>query len=109
MDILPSSSFDTNDKNAWAAWNLDHIAAHNTIFEEALKAGYMVSQYPLDYEKDAWKENHQTVHASLYNQLGLDDGVPDLMDVDFNNQEEFDDWMLYHAQIHQQINEALGL
>lgn len=109
MDLLPASSFDLNDQDAWAAWNLMHITTHQTVFEAASQAGYNLSQYPLDYESQAWKENHQTVHSTIYNQLAFTDGVPDLMDVNFKDQEEFNDWMLYHALIHQQINQKLGL
>lgn len=109
MDLLPSSSFDVNDEKAWAAWNLVHITTHQTVFDAATQAGYRVSSFPLDYESSAWKENHQTVHTALYNQLGFTDGVPDLMDIDFKDKNQFEDWMLYHALLHQQINEALGL
>jgi hypothetical protein len=111
MDMFAPSSFDPNDQDAWANWNLFHIATHNQIYGAALDAGYMINNYPLDYDKkyDAWKENHQVVHQSLDEVLGVSYGTANLADVDFNDLEDFQGWMLFHAEVHQAIKTALGL
>jgi hypothetical protein len=111
MDMFAPSSFDPHDQDAWANWNLFHIATHSQIYGAALDAGYMINNYPLDYDKkyDAWKENHQVVHQSLDEVLGVSYGTANLADVDFNDPEDFRGWMLFHAQAHQAIKTALGL
>jgi len=111
MNVMVASTFDRTDKKGWAEWNLIHMVTHQQVFDAVMDLGQALTYYPLDYDKesDDWKQNHQDVHTALNNYLQLDTGIDNLVDVDFDDEAQFRNWMYYHALAHQQINEALGL
>lgn len=113
MDLLTQATFDRESNEAWAQWDLAHLVTHNRIYDSAQNQGFPVNTYPLSFDAprptDAWKNVHQQVHQSLYQVLGMTGGLPDLTDVDFKDQTEFEDWHLLHALIHTQLNHKLGL
>jgi len=51
---------------------------------------------------------HNQEHVSLANLLGLDNPFQ-LLDSDWNVEEDFYDWIGVHQTIHQQIAAALGV
>lgn len=113
MDLLTQIPFEQASDDAWAQWDLAHVLTHNRIYDNAVKNGYPINNYPLAMDEprptDNWKNVHQQIHQSLYQVLGMTGGLPDLTDVDFNDATEFEDWHLLHALIHNQLNLKLGL
>ena len=55
-----------------------------------------------------WLQLHQNLHQAEYAaaNIGL---LPDLVDVDFSDEEQFYDWMQLHSDLHQQQSVALGI
>jgi hypothetical protein len=57
---------------------------------------------------DDWLLAHQQEHQALAFNLGLSDPF-NMLDVDFNSEQDFYDWLGTHLTIHEQIASALGL
>jgi hypothetical protein len=57
---------------------------------------------------DDWLLAHQVEHQAFSTLLGLNNPF-NMLDVDFNNEEDFYDWIASHLYIHQQIAAGLGL
>lgn len=112
MDLVIASTFNKDSESEWAQWNVDHVVTHNRLFDSMVKAGHLPMNYPIDMEArpdDNWKQIHYQMHQSLYSQLGLGSVPFDMSDVSFDDEDEFQDWHLLHALVHQTLNRALGL
>jgi hypothetical protein len=111
MDITAASEFDRKDEKAREAWNLVHLVTHRQIYAACLDLALVTTFMPVDYDpkNENWAEDHQLIHASLYEALGLEGPNPDLGDLDFEDDEAFEIWHLNHDLLHQQIKNALGL
>jgi hypothetical protein len=57
---------------------------------------------------DDWLLAHQVEHQAIAKILSLENPF-NMLDVDFNKEEQFYDWIGTHLTIHQQIQSALGL
>jgi len=57
---------------------------------------------------DDWLLLHNQMHESLASILRLDNPFQ-LLDADFNVEDDFYDWLGVHQDIHQQIAQALGV
>ena len=57
---------------------------------------------------DDWLQAHQVEHQAFAGYLGLNNPF-NLLDVDWNKEEEFYDWLASHLYIHEQIAASLGL
>jgi len=97
-----------------AYWMGGHFYEHKAMLAVGLSVGYNVPDYDLySWAPDdrtaqrSWLEVHNLVHVSLRQLTGV--GGPDYADVDFGDKRQFDEWMHYHAQEHQQLRSALGL
>ena len=77
-----------------------------------MDAGISVPIYPLiDAETDNiddWLLAHQVEHQAFAGFLDLNNPF-NMLDVDFNNESDFYDWIATHLYIHQQIVAALGI
>lgn len=77
-----------------------------------MDAGVSVPAFPItdaDTDNlDDWLLAHQVEHQSFAGLLGLNNPF-NMLDVDFNNEEQFYDWVGTHYTIHQEIATALGL
>ena len=75
-------------------------------------AGISVPAYPItdaDTDNlDDWLLAHQVEHQAFSSLLGLNNPF-NMLDVDFNNESDFYDWIASHLYIHQQIADALNL
>jgi len=112
MNIEPFSSLDINDEDAWASFRLAHGLAHQTIYLEIGRLnGGGDKKFPLidfqKFDKD-WLENHNIEHISISNALNIV-GTPDISTVNFENQDEVDNWMLTHNSLHKQIDQLLNI
>lgn len=110
MNIGLFSDFDEKDQAAWQQWNLAHLISHQTQHIAFTDLGTALQNPPLDfYRNDAtWLELHQAVHRWQFDVLGLT-VLPNFSDVDWTNEDEFRDWHLQHALVHQVINVALSI
>lgn len=110
MNLSPFIDTPFEDDEAWEAFELAHGMAHERIYAAMLQKGFMLNHYPLfDLERQSdWKLIHYSEHQSLYRALKLT-GLPDLATVNLDQKDEFEDFMLYHAQVHSVLNVALGI
>lgn len=85
-----------------------HLLFRNTFYD----AGILVPAYPITDANtenlDDWLLAHQVEHQAFATLLNLNNPF-NLLDVDFNNEEDFYDWIASHLYIHQQIAAGLGL
>jgi hypothetical protein len=111
VDITAASRFDRTDKRAFEWWNLAHLVTHRQIYAACLDQSLVTQFMPVDYDpkNENWAEDHQLIHNSLYEALGLEGANPDLGDLDFEDAEAWEAWHLDHELLHQQIKDALGL
>ena len=110
MNLNPFIDTPFEDPDAWEAFELAHGLAHERIYEAMLQAGKMLEHYPLfdlDRQSD-WKLIHYSEHQSLYRALNIQ-GLPDLATVNLDKKDEWEDWMLFHAQVHSVLNVKLGI
>jgi len=74
--------------------------------------GISVPVYPLmeadTRNLDDWLLAHQVEHQSFADLLQLNNPF-NMLDVDFNNETDFYDWLASHLYIHEQIAAALNL
>jgi hypothetical protein len=57
---------------------------------------------------DDWLLAHQVEHQSFASLLGLNNPF-NMLDVNFNDESDFNDWIASHLYIHEQIAASLGL
>jgi hypothetical protein len=82
------------------------------FYEQLADKGILIPQYPLidaDPENlDDWLFVHNQEHERLANQLNLDNPFQ-LINADWQVEDDFYDWIGVHLSIHQQIVKVLGL
>ena len=85
---------------------------HKLFQETFMDAGISVPIYPIidaqTSNLDDWLLAHQVEHQAFAGLLGLNNPF-NMLDVDFNNENDFYDWVASHLYIHQQIAAALQL
>jgi hypothetical protein len=85
---------------------------HYLFWQTLADSNILYPKYPIT---DAYVENlddwllaHQQEHQALAFYLGLSDPF-NMLDVDFNSEQDFYDWLGTHLTIHEQIASTLGL
>ena len=85
---------------------------HQAFAERLIDLGFTVPRYPLidaDVEDlDDWLAIHQIEHQAFATILDLDNPF-NLLDADWNKEDDFYDWLASHLYIHEQIVSSLGL
>ena len=85
---------------------------HYVFQEKLMQAGYSVPVFPIidadPNNLDDWLLAHQVEHQAFAGLLGLNNPF-NMLDVDFNNESDFYDWIATHLYVHQQIVAALGI
>jgi hypothetical protein len=85
---------------------------HKVFQETFMDKGITVPVFPISEANvdnlDDWLLAHQVEHQSFANLLGLNNPF-NMLDVDFNNESDFYDWLASHLYIHEQIAAALNL
>jgi hypothetical protein len=85
---------------------------HKLFYEQLADKGILIPQYPLiDADPDNlddWLFVHNQEHERLASQLNLDNPFQ-LINADWNVEDDFYDWIGVHLSIHQQIVRVLGL
>jgi hypothetical protein len=85
---------------------------HQTFWNKLAQSGVVFTKFPITdadtANLDDWLLAHQVEHQALSGYLGLANPF-NMLDVDFNKEEQFYDWVGTHYTIHQQIAASLGL
>jgi hypothetical protein len=111
MNLSPFSDLPFCDEESWDDYQLAHGMAHQKIYDVLYSQSKFFLYHPLfdtPLHDRNWLLDHQQEHQSHFLLLGLT-GMPDLITVNFENENEFLDWHLLHAQVHTLINSKLGI
>lgn len=85
-----------------------HLLFRNTFYD----AGILVPAYPITDANtenlDDWLLAHQVEHQAFASLLELNNPF-NMLDVDWNVEDDFYDWVASHLYIHQQIAVSLSL
>jgi len=110
MDTLSTVEYGNDD--SLQEFLFENGLQHKLFQEVFMDGGVTVPIYPLiDAETDNlddWLLAHQVEHQAFSSLLDLNNPF-NMLDVDFNNESDFYDWLASHLYIHQQIASSLGL
>jgi len=98
------------DRAAMNDFLLANSLSHSQIAGAMQQRGMAVSSFPLTDMSNIknWLSDHAKVHANEFFQTGLV-GLPNLEDVDLEDQQQYHDWQELHSATHAAVNVALGL
>ena len=110
FDTLSAVEYGNND--SLQEFLFENGLQHKLFQEVFMDGGVSVPVYPLI---DAETSNlddlilaHQVEHQAYSTVLGLNNPF-NMLDVDFNNESDFYDWLASHLYIHEQIAASLNL
>jgi len=110
MDDLSYVEF--GDVDGLGVMLFENGVQHKLFYEQLADRGILIPQYPLiDADPDNlddWLFVHNQEHERLASQLNLDNPFQ-LINADWNVEDDFYDWIGVHLSIHQQIVKVLGL
>ena len=110
MNTLSIVEYGNND--SLGEFLFENGMQHKLFQEVFMDSGISVPIYPItDAETDNlddWLLVHQVEHQAFASLLGLNNPF-NMLDVDFNNESDFYDWVASHLYIHQQIAASLNL
>ena len=110
MDDLSYVEF--GDVDGLGAMLFENGVQHKLFYEQLADKGILIPQYPLiDADPDNlddWLFVHNQEHERLASQLNLDNPFQ-LINADWNVEDDFYDWIGVHLSIHQQIVKVLNL
>jgi len=90
----------------------ENYLQHQLFYETLNSKGIETPFYPIEEidpsNIDDWLLIHNQMHESLATILSLDNPFQ-LLDADFNVEDDFYDWLGVHQDIHQQIATVLGI
>ena len=100
------------DKDSLGVFLFENGLQHKLFQQTFQDKGIMVPIYPLSdlltENLDDWLLPHQEEHIAFADLLGLNNPF-NMLDVDWNVEADFYDWLASHLYIHQQIASALNL
>jgi len=110
MDDLSYVEF--GDVDGLGVMLFENGVQHKLFYEQLADKGILIPQYPLiDADPDNlddWLFVHNQEHERLASQLNLDNPFQ-LINADWQVEDDFYDWIGVHLSIHQQIVKVLGL
>jgi len=110
METLSIVKF--GDVDSLGEFLFENAMQHRLFQQYFLDLGVQVPVFPLmeaDPDNlDDWLLAHQVEHQAFANLLGLNNPF-NLLDADWNKEEDFYDWLASHLYIHEQIVSSLGL
>lgn len=109
MDALQVVKFgDTESLNVFL---FENGVQHKLYWEQLTDNGIVIPKFPVTdadpANLDDWLQTHQVEHQGFADALNLDNPF-NLLDVDFNVEVDFYDWISTHYLIHVQIAQSLG-
>lgn len=100
------------DRDSLGEFLFENGVQHQLFYEILADTGVLIPKYPLTdadvSNLDDWLFVHNQEHEALASALGLDNPFQ-LLDADWNVEDDFYDWIGVHQTIHQQIASALGV
>jgi hypothetical protein len=112
MDYDSLSYVKFGDKDSLGVFLFENGIQHQRFRDTFFSKGIKVPAYPLIDANvdnlDDWLLAHQTEHQALAGYLNLSNPF-NMLDVNFQDESDFYDWIGTHLTIHQQIAETLGL
>jgi hypothetical protein len=110
MDTLSIVKF--GDRDSLGEFLFENGMQHRLFAQTVMDQNEYVPVYPLIDANidnlDDWLQAHQVEHQYYASLLGLNNPF-NLLDTDWNKEEDFYDWIASHLYIHQQIAAALNL
>ena len=110
MDTLSIVKF--GDKDSLGEFLFENGLQHKLFQETFMDAGVSVPIYPITDANidnlDDWLQAHQVEHQAFASLLDLNNPF-NLLDVDWNKEEDFYDWIASHLYIHELIASSLNL
>ena len=112
MNMESLSIVQFGDKEGLKEFLFENGTQHLLFWETLTDKGQTYAKFPLVDANvdnlDDWLLAHQTEHQALAGYLNLSNPF-NMLDVNFNKETEFYDWIGTHLTIHEQIASALGL
>lgn len=113
MNALLFTDVDYESDDSWGGFELAHGLTHQTVYEALLYVSDMTTvpvYYPLYVfprrGNNEYLLNHYYTHLANARVLGIV-GLPDLSTVDLEDDQQRDDWMKLHADVHAAENAIL--
>lgn len=110
MDSLSIVKF--GDRDSLGEFLFENGLQHRLFQQTLMDAGQSVPIYPLIDANidnlDDWLQAHQVEHQYYAGILNLNNPF-NLLDTDWNKEDDFYDWVASHLYIHEQIAAALNL
>jgi hypothetical protein len=112
MDMDNLSYVEFGDVDGLGVMLFENGVQHKLFYEQLADKGILIPQYPLiDADPDNlddWLFVHNQEHERLASQLNLDNPFQ-LINADWNVEDDFYDWIGVHLSIHEQIVKVLNL
>jgi len=112
MNMSTLSSVEYGNDESLGEFLFENGLQHKLFQETFMDAGISVPIYPITDAQtsnlDDWLLAHQVEHQAFAGLLGLNNPF-NMLDVDFDNESDFYDWIASHLYIHEQIAAALNL
>lgn len=100
------------DRDGLGEFLFENGVQHQLFYEILADNGILIPKYPITdadpANLDDWLFVHNQEHEALASVLDLDNPFQ-LIDADWNVEDDFYDWIGVHQTIHQQIAAALGV
>ena len=112
MNFETLSTVKFGDVDSLGEFLFENGTQHKLFQETFMDLGISVPVYPITDASvdnlDDWLLANQVEHQAFSTLLGLNNPF-NMLDVDFNNEEDFYDWIASHLYIHQQIAAGTGI
>jgi hypothetical protein len=112
MDMTSLSTVKYGDVESLGVFLFENGLQHRLFQQTFMDAGVTVPIFPIidaDINNlDDWLLAHQVEHQAFAGLLNLNNPF-NMLDVNFNSESDFYDWVASHLYIHEQIVAALGL
>lgn len=108
LTLLADTPFE--DKDAFLDFLGAHEISHAGIARKIIELGGFVISRPIGEKPEDdrdWMLDHYQMHLAIGAYVGQP--VPDLMGYDLSVQEQHEEWMTIHSNVHSNINSALGI
>ena len=110
METLSIAKF--GDRDSLGEFLFENGVQHRLFQEQLMDQGIALPIFPIidaDLDNlDDWLLVHNVEHLAFASQLGLDNPF-NMMDTDWNVEDDFYDWLNQHYNVHVQIAAALNL
>jgi hypothetical protein len=112
MNFDDLSTVEFGDVDGLGRMLFENGLQHQLFYDILGDRGIAIQKYPLidadPAQLDDWLFVHNQEHQSLASTLNLDNPFQ-LLDADWNVEDDFYDWLGVHLTIHQQIASTLGV